>query len=82
MFRNRKFNIELKYYKFPLCFRRYVDVVEVLIDSIDASAYWTKISQRLKQEENETVTNCNGFKYNSNVNHQQITDKLMPTHHS
>lgn len=55
MFRNRKFNIELKYYKFPLCFRRYVDVVEVLIDSIDASAYWRKLKQRLKQEGNGLV---------------------------
>ena len=30
-------------------------MVEVLIDSIDASAYWRKLKQRLKQEENGLV---------------------------
>ena len=62
-----------------------VDVVGVLTDQPDiehARNYWKVLKHRLKKEENETVTNCNGFKYNSNVNHQQITGKLMPTHHS
>ena len=30
-------------------------MVEVLIDSIDASAYWRKLKQRLKQEGNGLV---------------------------
>ena len=38
------------------------DVIAVLIDSIDPNAYWRKLKQRLKVEENETVTNCNGLK--------------------
>ena len=38
-----------------------VDVVAVLTDSIDfqtARKYWNKLKQRLKEEGNETVTNC------------------------
>ena len=38
-----------------------VDVVSVLTDSVDATAYWRKLKQRLKEEGNETVTNCHGF---------------------
>ena len=33
-----------------------VDVVSVLTDSVDATAYWRKLKQRLKEEGNETVT--------------------------
>ena len=39
-----------------------VDVVAVLTDSVDATAYWRKLKQRLKEEGNETVTNCHGLK--------------------
>jgi BRO family, N-terminal domain len=39
-----------------------VDVVRVLTDSIDSGAYWRKLKQRLKEEGNETVTNCHGLK--------------------
>ena len=39
-----------------------VDVIQVLTDSVDVAAYWRKLKQRLKQEGNETVTNCNGLK--------------------
>lgn len=39
-----------------------VDVVAVLTDSLDATAYWRKLKQRLKAEGNETVTNCHGLK--------------------
>lgn len=30
-----------------------VDVVSVLTDSVDATAYWRKLKQRLKEEGNE-----------------------------
>jgi len=33
-----------------------VDVIAVLTDSADATAYWRKLKQRLKAEGNETVT--------------------------
>ena len=39
-----------------------VDVVAVLTESIDPNAYWRKLKQRLKEEGNETVTNCHGLK--------------------
>lgn len=37
-----------------------VDVVAVLTESIDPNAYWRKLKQRLREEGNETVTNCHG----------------------
>ena len=39
-----------------------VDVVAVLTDSADAAAYWRKLKQRLKEEGNQTVTDCHAFK--------------------
>jgi prophage antirepressor-like protein len=39
-----------------------VDVCEVLTDSKDPQAYWRKLKQRLKDEGNETVTNCHALK--------------------
>ena len=38
------------------------DVITVLTDSTNPTAYWRKFKQRLKQEGNETVTNCHGLK--------------------
>jgi len=32
-----------------------------LSDSIDPPSYWRKLKQRLKEEGNETVTNCHGL---------------------
>ena len=37
-----------------------VDVVTVLTNSTDPTAYWRKLKQRLKAEGSETVTNCHG----------------------
>lgn len=42
-----------------------VDIVEVLTDSKDyqtARKYWNKLKQRLKEEGNESVTNCHQLK--------------------
>ncbi|MBO5363849.1 MAG: hypothetical protein J6A56_00085 [Clostridia bacterium] len=39
-----------------------VDVVSVLTDSADGRKYWNKLKQRLKEEGNETVTNCHQLK--------------------
>lgn len=39
-----------------------VDVVSVLTDSADPSAYWRKLKQRLKAEGSETVTNCHSLR--------------------
>ena len=39
-----------------------VDVVSVLTESNDGRKYWNKLKQRLKEEGNETVTNCHQLK--------------------
>ncbi|WP_296845089.1 Bro-N domain-containing protein [Treponema sp.] len=39
-----------------------VDVVAVLSESENPQAYWRKLKQRLKEEGNETVTNCHTLK--------------------
>ena len=39
-----------------------VDVVGALAESKDPTAYWRKLKQRLKNEGNETVTNCHALK--------------------
>ena len=39
-----------------------VDVVGILSESVDPQAYWRKLKQRLKEEGNETVTNCHALK--------------------
>ena len=51
-----------------------VDVVEVLTDSVDPTAYWRKLKQRLKQEGNETVTNCHGLKMLAADGKMRMTD--------
>lgn len=51
-----------------------VDVVAVLSESKDANAYWRKLKQRLKEEGNETVTNCHGLKMKAADGKRRLTD--------
>ncbi|MCQ2309868.1 MAG: Bro-N domain-containing protein [Bacteroidales bacterium] len=51
-----------------------VDVVDVLTDSTNPSTYWRKLKQRLKQEGNETVTNCHGLKMQAIDGKMRMTD--------
>ena len=51
-----------------------VDVVAVLTDSVDPTAYWRKLKQRLKNEGNETVTNCHALKMLAKDGKQRLTD--------
>lgn len=51
-----------------------VDVIGVLTDSVDATAYWRKLKQRLKQEGNETVTNIHGLKMLAVDGKMRLTD--------
>ena len=51
-----------------------VDVVAVLTDSSDPTAYWRKLKQRLKAEGNETVTNCHGLKMRAADGKNRLTD--------
>lgn len=51
-----------------------VDVVAVLTDSVDSTAYWRKLKQRLKAEGNETVTNCHALKMQAADGKMRLTD--------
>ncbi len=51
-----------------------VDVVAVLTDSTDVTAYWRKLKQRLKADGNETVTNCHGLKMQAADGKMRLTD--------
>ena len=51
-----------------------VDVVGVLTDSVDPTAYWRKLKQRLKEEGNETVTICHGLKMTAKDGKMRTTD--------
>jgi hypothetical protein len=51
-----------------------VDAIEILTESINANAYWRKLKQRLKEEGNETVTNCHGLKLQAIDGKMRLTD--------
>ena len=51
-----------------------VDVVSVLTDSADGRKYWNKLKQRLKEEGNETVTNCHQLKMTAADGKKRLTD--------
>ena len=54
-----------------------VDVCAVLTDSKDiltARKYWNKLKQRLKEEGNETVTNCHQLKFRAADGKMRLTD--------
>ena len=51
-----------------------VDVVGILSESKDKQSYWRKLKQRLKEEGNETVTNCHGLKLKAQDGKYRLTD--------
>ena len=51
-----------------------VDVVSVLTESKDGRKYWNKLKQRLKEEGNESVTNCHQLKLKSSDDKYYNTD--------
>jgi hypothetical protein len=51
-----------------------VDVIEVLTDSPNPQVYWRVLKKRLKDEGNETVTNCNGLKMEAIDGKMRLTD--------
>jgi hypothetical protein len=51
-----------------------VDVVGILSESIDPQAYWRKLKQRLKEEGNQTVTNCHALKMPAADGKMRLTD--------
>lgn len=65
-----------------------VDVVSILTESADGRKYWNKLKQRLKEEGNETVTNCHQLKMQAADGKMRLTDvtdteqllRLIPAH--
>ena len=53
-----------------------IDIVAILTESKDPTAYWRKLKQRLKTEGNETVTNCHGLKMVAPDGKMRLTDVL------
>ena len=51
-----------------------VDIVQVLTESSNPQTYWRVMKKRLKDEGNETVTNCNGLKLKANDGKYRMTD--------
>ncbi len=53
-----------------------IDIVAILTESKDPTAYWRKLKQRLKAEGNETVTICHGLKMVAPDGKLRLTDVL------
>ena len=51
-----------------------IDVIAALTESIDPRKYWNKLKQRLKEEGNETVTNCHQLKMKASDGKMRLTD--------
>ena len=51
-----------------------VDIVGILSESSDGRKYWNKLKQRLKEEGNETVTNCHQLKLTAQDGKKRLTD--------
>lgn len=51
-----------------------IDVIAVLTDSPNPQVYWRVMKKRLKDEGNETVTNCNGLKMPAADGKMRMTD--------
>ena len=51
-----------------------VDIVSVVSESADGRKYWNKLKQRLKDEGNQTVTNCHQLKLKATDGKYRLTD--------
>lgn len=51
-----------------------VDIVGVLAESKNPTVYWRVLKKRLKDEGNETVTNCNGLKLKAKDGKYRLSD--------
>ena len=51
-----------------------IDVIAILTESDNPSVYWRVLKKRLKDEGNETVTNCNALKLLSPDGKMRLTD--------
>ena len=51
-----------------------LDVIQILTNSPNPQVYWRVMKKRLKDEGNETVTNCNGLKMQAPDGKMRMTD--------
>ena len=51
-----------------------IDIVSIISESKDGRKYWNKLKQRLKEEGNETVTNCHRLKLKAQDGKYRLTD--------
>lgn len=51
-----------------------IDIVSIISNSKDGRKYWNKLKQRLKEEGNETVTNCHQLKLVAEDGKKRLTD--------
>lgn len=51
-----------------------VDIVSVISESSNPQTYWRVLKKRLKDEENETVTICNGLKLKAQDGKYRMND--------
>ncbi len=51
-----------------------IDIISILTESLNPAAYWRKLKQRLKEEGNETVTNCHALKMLALDDKMRLTD--------
>ena len=51
-----------------------MDIIQVLTESVDGRKYWNKLKQRLKEEGNESVTNCHQLKLQAADGKRYLTD--------
>ena len=51
-----------------------VDIVQVLTDSDNPQTYWRVLKKRLRDEGNESVTNCNALKLPAADGKKRMTD--------
>ena len=64
-----KWNPEIEDYYYSI-----IDVIAVLTESKNPSAYWRKLKQRLSEESNESVTNCHRLKMPAKDGKMRETD--------
>ena len=73
LFENKKIRVvwdsETEKYYFSI-----VDVVQVLTESENPQTYWRVLKKRLRDEGNETVTNCNALKLSAADGKKRMTD--------
>jgi len=51
-----------------------VDVIGILTESKDPATYWRVLKKRLREDGNETVTNCNALKMTASDGKMRLTD--------